>query len=520
MSSRAELERLLAVKLEQKRRLGRGLTRYGIVNMNREVVRVIKDNGGGEFMEVDEEPSILVPETLEKVVTTRKRFVVMYGGRGGGKSHTVSELLLAKAKDYNTKTLCVREFQASIRDSSHASLAEAIGRTGFEGFSVTNDTIAYEGNPVFRFNGIARNPDSVKSASGFGMAMVEEAHAISESSLKLLTPTIRAEGSSIWFLLNPASSSDPVAKRFISPFQAHLDHQGYYEDDLHLIIKINYDSNPWFPKSLDMEREYDARHLPDEVYRHVWLGDYNDSVDGALIRPEWFNACIDAHEKLGINPSGKRVASFDPSDLGGDAKGLAVMYGGLLEYVSQKLDGDAAEGVDWAAAESKRLGAKAFVWDCDGLGVSLKREVERSLPGIEHVMFKGSSGVDDPTASYGEGSLTSTNKDSFKNKRAQYYVMLRDRIYATYLAVTRGEAIDEDRMFSIASSCGNIDALRTELCRIPTKHNDSGKIQLMSKPDMARLGIRSPNMADAIMMALAGMKSSPKAKQIRFISPW
>ena len=168
MTSRAELERLLAIKLEQKRRRGLGMTKYGIVNMDREVIRVIQDNGEGKFVEIDDEPSILVPEALEKIISSRKRFVVLYGGRGGGKSHTVAEILLAKAKDYAIKTLCVREFQASIRDSSHAALAEAIERTGFIDFSVTNDTISYKGQPAFRFNGIARNPDSVKSASGFG----------------------------------------------------------------------------------------------------------------------------------------------------------------------------------------------------------------------------------------------------------------------------------------------------------------------------------------------------------------
>ena len=515
--NRAAVELKIRVLQEIRARASRGMTRYGIVDMNKNVIRVIQDDGTGEFKEVDGRPSVLVPESLERVVYSKHRFVIMYGGRGGGKSYTVANIMLAKAKDYGIKTLCCREFQASIRDSSHAALKDAIERLGFDGFETTNDTITFNGNPAFRFSGIARNPDSVKSASGFSLAVVEEAHAISDNSLKLLTPTIREEGSSIWFLLNPASSDAPVAKRFIKPFQHHLDANGFYQDDMHLVIKINYDSNPWFPSSLDQERAYDEANTPDEVYRHIWLGDYNDSVDNSLIKPEWYNACIDAHEKLGITPSGKTVTSFDPSDEGGDAKGLCVMRGGLIEHVDQKLDGDAAQGVDWAAAKAKQFQATSFVWDCDGLGVSLKREVERNLPYLQHVMFKGGSAVDDPLLSYGEGSLRSTNKDSFKNKRAQYYVMLRDRMYATYLAVTRGDNIDPDKILSISSGCGHVDTLRSELCRIPTKNNESGKIQLMSKPDMAKLGIRSPNMADAVMMSLAAMKEEPKVEPMEFV---
>ena len=69
MMDRRELERRVAIQMELRRRRNLEMTRYGIVNMEREVVRVIQDDGSGNFVEVRGTPSILVPEALEKVVS-------------------------------------------------------------------------------------------------------------------------------------------------------------------------------------------------------------------------------------------------------------------------------------------------------------------------------------------------------------------------------------------------------------------------------------------------------------------
>jgi len=88
------------------------------------------------------------------------------------------------------------------------------------------------------------------------------------------------------------------------------------------------------------------------------------------------------------------------------------------------------------------------------------------------------------------------------NQRAQGYWELRERMRKTYLAVEKGEYQNPDDLLSINSGIENINALRSELCRIPKKPNGAGKIQLMSKPDMKTLKIKSPNMADSVMMAM------------------
>jgi phage terminase large subunit len=93
---------------------------------------------------------------------------------------------------------------------------------------------------------------------------------------------------------------------------------------------------------------------------------------------------------------------------------------------------------------------------------------------------------------------------------------LRDRFYNTYLAVVKGEYINPDDMISLSSDIEQLDLLRSEVCRIPLKPNGNGYIQIMNKLDMAKLDIASPNMSDAMMMALLVPKIIPDTSNIDF----
>lgn len=74
-------------------------------------------------------------------------------------------------------------------------------------------------------------------------------------------------------------------------------------------------------------------------------------------------------------------------------------------------------------------------------------------------------------------------------------------MFKTYLAVTKGKYFNKDELISFNSEMKSLVALRAELCRIPRKMNvPSGRIQILSKPEMIKLKIKSPNMADAVMM--------------------
>lgn len=462
-------------------------------------------------------PELTLPGKLDRFRTVKKRYKIVIGGRGSAKSQSIGDLCLMDCEETGMKIGCFREFQNSIEDSVYSLLKHEIGRLEAPGFNTLATSITNTSGGEIKFRGLARNPAAMKSMHGFRRFWVEEAQTISKESLDLLTPTLREDDSEIWMSANPMSSADPFSQRFLTPFQKYLDRDGYYEDDMHIIVVSNYSDNPFFPEVLELERQFDKENKSVAEYEHIWEGKFNDTVEGAIIPVEWFNSAIDAHLVLGFKQLGATIFTFDPSDETkrgtGDPAGMCVRQGSVIIDVQEMDTGDVNDKCDWATYWALEYRSDVFRWDCDGLGSGLKRQVSTSLDGqrIDIEMFKGSEGVDNPGDIYQpdnqiEKSNAKTNQQTFKNKRAQYYWYLRDRFYNTHLAVTRKEYRDPETLISLSSEIDCLDSFRSEVCRVPLKYNANGLIQIMSKQDMAKLKppIPSPNKADCAMMGMKG----------------
>ena len=476
-------------------------------------------------------PTAYFPEVVKPMFLNPKRFMILIGGRGSGKTIVKGNHGLIGMHDGGRNLMCIREFQSSITDSVHAVLSDEIKRLELDNSDVTERTIKFtHNNSMARFMGLSRNPESVKSAFGFLDWWIEEAQFLSAKSLRTLTPTARKkpkkglpgkqkeidtdeidmENVQMVFCANPASSEDPFSQRFIVPFQSELDEFGIYEDDMHLVIKMNYDSNPWFSDSgLEEERLFDLKNLPRSTYDWVWNGGFNDEIENGLIKPEWFDSCVDAHEKLGFKPFGVSRVTHDPSDLGNDPKACAVRKGNIITNIIQRSDLDVNEGSDWALGLAINEGVDDYEWDVGGMGVTLKRDVNTALQGkkITAYQFNGASSVDNPKGIYEPSGATNivqqmTWEKVCKNLRAQCYLKLRDRIFRTHQAVSNGVMTDPDNLISFSADCDNLKTLRAELCRMPIKPNMGGLFELYTKKEMReKFKVRSPNCADAVMMS-------------------
>lgn len=476
-------------------------------------------------------PHLKISRALERLVTTPKSIKVAIGGRGSGKSIGVADIMVMKMDTERADVYCLREFQDSIADSVHKVLKGSIEkRLGLTGWDIQEKTIIAPNGAKTTYKGANRNPDSMQSAQDYKYSFFEEAHRASKDSLDKLLPTIiRNPGAECWFAGNPQSSADPFSQRFIVPYQEALDRDGFYEDDLHLIVVMNWRDNPWWNEEQERLRSWDYENRPRAEYDWIWEGKFNDTVENALVKPEWFDACIDAHKldrlASSFKPYGSRIAALDPFDDGGDAAGYAVRHASIIEAVRQKTTGEIDAVCDWGMDLADAAGANWFVWDGDGMGAGLKGQIKRRLDGsgVGYHMFRGSLGgaaqdrADSPYAPLGDDGTSSNNESvegkrqpktfarTFKNNRAQYYKTLAERMFNTWRCVVRGEYVDPDVMLSIASDgVENMQQLRAEVCRVPVKPNANGLIQIMSKEDMRRQSppIASPNMADAVMMTM------------------
>lgn len=202
-----------------------------------------------------------------------KRYKVLWGGRGGGKSYAIADQLLIDGIQSPQRILCAREYQASIKDSVHRLLADRIDHWGLGAFyDVQRDTIIGRNGTSFIFRGVRHNVQSIKSMSGLTRVWVEEAQTVSEESWRILIPTVRDEGSEIWLSLNPNRKEDATSQRFIET-----------EPDDCLKIKINWDGNPHFPDTLDKERRRDRERLDPATYSHIWEGEYLENSRAQIL---------------------------------------------------------------------------------------------------------------------------------------------------------------------------------------------------------------------------------------------
>jgi hypothetical protein len=58
---------------------------------------------------------------------------------------------------------------------------------------------------------------------------------------------------------------------------------------------------------------------------------YQASTEGILIPSEWVQAAVDAHIKLGIQPSGQRLGAMDIADEGKDKNGFSAVTASLQD---------------------------------------------------------------------------------------------------------------------------------------------------------------------------------------------
>lgn len=273
------------------------------------------------------------------------RYRAAYGGRGSGKSFSFALMAAVWGYAEKMRILCTRELQISIKESFHAELKNAIGKTPWLAahYDVGVDYIRGANGTEFIFRGLRHNMSAVKSMAQIDLCIVEEAEDVPEHSWSDLTPTIRAPKSEIWAIWNPKREGSPVDSRFIQA-----------KPDGALIAELNYWDNPYFPSELDAERRNDQQRLDPATYAHIWEGAYLENSDAQVL-------------------AGKvRVDEFEP---GKDWDGPYY-------------------GADWGFAQDPTAGVKCWVHsdslyiEHEGGKVGLELDetaefLKRWLPGIE-----------------------------------------------------------------------------------------------------------------------------------------
>lgn len=229
-------------------------------------------------------PVIIEPEFNDKLkfLFLPKRYKVLFGGRGAGRSWGIADALLVLALKAPTRILCARELQNSISESVYALLKDRIYAHNMDWFfDIQHDRVIGLNGSLFVFAGIKNNINKIKSYEGIDICWVEEAESVSKNSWTRLLPTIRKDGSEIWISFNPHKSEDYTYTRFVKEAPD-------YPDEIETCF-MTWRDNAWFPKSLLADMERDRREDYD-LYLNVWEGKCLEILEGAVYAKELRNA--------------------------------------------------------------------------------------------------------------------------------------------------------------------------------------------------------------------------------------
>lgn len=169
--------------------------------------------------------------------------------------------------------LCGRQFMNSLDDSSMEEVKAAIRSEPWmhAHFDIGEKYIrTRSGRIQYKFAGLDRSLDSIKSKSRIKLCWVDEAEPVTEEAWLKLIPTLREEDSELWVTWNPESKRSSTHKRF---------REGPPDDRVR-IVELNWRDNPWFPDVLERTRLRDKAQRPDQ-YDHVWEGAFALVFDGA-----------------------------------------------------------------------------------------------------------------------------------------------------------------------------------------------------------------------------------------------
>lgn len=232
-------------------------------------------------------PPKLIPVFIDKPGEI-VRFRGAWGGRGSAKTRSFAKMTAVVGRKLGLEgregvILCAREFLNSLEDSSLEEVKAAIrSEWWLEDYWEIGEKFirSKDGRIRYVFSGLRHNVDSIKSKARILLCWIDEAEPTREESYRKLIPTVREDGSEIWLTWNPEHDDSATHKRF------RVDPPPYSK-----IVELNYRDNPWFPATLERDRQEDELKRPD-TYDHIWEGAFLDLTEASYYA-RWIKAAED-----------------------------------------------------------------------------------------------------------------------------------------------------------------------------------------------------------------------------------
>ncbi len=407
-------------------------------------------------------PKILdIPDKLEPITTEldNYRYFLIEGGRGGGKSQSVARLFLYLTEKHNVRVICGREVQNSISESVYSLMVDLIHQYHL-GFTIqATKIISNITKSEINFRGFREQGRfSIQGIEGVTLFWIDEAQAITKQTLDVLIPTIRKDKAKIFFTMNRHIRADPVFSKFAKR-----------DDCLH--IHINYNENPFCTDALKKEAQ-ECRLISEEDYNHIWLGyPLSQSEDAVFSREDFKVEKCDLQEGYGF-----RIAGFDIARYGDDkCVGAIIQQQSLFNWELVHLEQWGKKDLNYTTGRISSIVAEQKVSSSiiyeDGIGAGPLDTFTKGMGANNFVGFRN------PPIGYKKNRF-------YINPRTVNAYKVKDLLRKGFLRITDEETIEE-------------------FLGIQYTFDNYQRKGLISKEKMRTKGVKSPNKADAIIMAVS-----------------
>ena len=402
---------------------------------------------------------LLIPEKLLPLITKINdyRYFLVEGGRGGGKSQAIGRIVLYLTEQKLLRTVCGRETQISINESVYSLLSDLILKYNLY-FEVLATKITHKKtNSPINFRGFReQGAFNIQGMEGIDVLWIDESQAITKETLDVLIPTIRKERAKIFFSMNRFQYNDPVYQTFIGR-----------DDCLH--IKINYDENPYCTHALIKEAQ-ECKLRSDVDYRHIWLGEPLAAGDDGLLRYE----TIFESPNLKFYDEGtvRRILAVDVARFGEDETVFTIIQSQNIRQWNQIYQHT------WRDKPTTEISGKILDL-CSEFRPDLITVDDGGVGGGVVDMLKEQRNL--PEAFLGQAK---PSNPLYLNKRAEGFYRMKDFFDKGDIKIM------------------NDPVLMEELLTIRYKYNSNDVKSIVSKDEMRKNNIKSPDRADALMMAL------------------
>lgn len=449
-----------------------------------------------------------IPKLLclyDEEYVSRYEYFLLHGGRGGAKTEEVGRWLICNSFKDPANILCTREIQNSIEESVMAVLWDWVEVMELDQYFHKTKTYIINkltgARFIFRGMNAGTKKDSLKGIKGVKYVWVEEAQTLSADSWEKLNPSVRINGRKLFFTYNPETEDDTV--------NSIKDYGDKVCD-----IEINYMDNQYLPQVL-LDQALLMEKLYPELFKHIWLGQYKTSSEANTVLPyELLRRCIDAHKKVGKS-GGHTYAGLDLApgmdERKHDKNAECFVHGPIVRHAEHWQCDDLDPIANKVIRDCGRWGALRVYFDAVGVGGfangTLKRKLKESKTVLRCEPFMGSNAVFGPDTIFMRASTAKkgviTNKDFFKNAKAQMWWNIRLRMENTIALLEGKEVRDPTYFLSFDSRNPNLERLLIELSQATYKEDSSGRIMIDKAPgdkeikiDGKTKKVRSPNLAD------------------------